>query len=256
MAAAASFHGRSGIFKRDTPLAEVLREAEAFATGEYAMLLVQGVAMPEARRKRILTRVARLIGLPVERVTRAEGRIDVMTFARELLQAERRLCGIYDATITAPDPFPDRAGYEGPDPTLAGIERVFTGAINKRLRGEIGVNTEREYHLLNYEVNKAWKIDIERHALASQVGATDDLRFGMSLNPHLQVFITHGFYDLITPYYASDRLRNLMRLDPTLAGNLTVRHFPGGHMFYAWEASRIAFRDSIAAFYQRAAVRL
>ena len=47
----------------------------------------------------------------------------------------------------------------------------------------------------------------------------------MSLNPHMQAFITHGRYDLVTPYYASDRLRNLMRLDPEMASRLTVRHF-------------------------------
>jgi carboxypeptidase C (cathepsin A) len=80
------------------------------------------------------------------------------------------------------------------------------------------------------------------------VGATDDLRYGMSLNPHMKTFITHGHYDLVTPYYASDRLRNLMRLDPEMSSRLTVRHFEGGHMFYAWENSRREFTDAIAAF--------
>jgi hypothetical protein len=46
----------------------------------------------------------------------------------------------------------------------------------------------------------------------------------------------------------SNRLRNLMRLDPTVAGRLTVRHFGGGHMFYQWEESRKAFTAAVAAF--------
>jgi hypothetical protein len=33
-----------------------------------------------------------------------------------------------------------------------------------------------------------------------------------------------------------------------MAGRLTVRHFGGGHMFYAWEASRRDFTESIASF--------
>ena len=33
-----------------------------------------------------------------------------------------------------------------------------------------------------------------------------------------------------------------------MAGRLTVRHFDGGHMFYAWEESRRAFTAAIAAF--------
>ena len=53
---------------------------------------------------------------------------------------------------------------------------------------------------------------------------------------------------MATPYYASDRLRNLMRLDPDTAGRLTVRHFEGGHMFYAWEESRHAFTAAITEF--------
>jgi len=64
----------------------------------------------------------------------------------------------------------------------------------------------------------------------------------------MKVFLTHGRFDLVTPYYASDRLRNLMRLDPQVAERLTVRHFDGGHMFYAWEESRRAFTSAIAEF--------
>jgi carboxypeptidase C (cathepsin A) len=172
-------------------------------------------------------------------VARAEGRVPLEVFARELLRADGKLVGRYDATITARDPFPDRDGFTGPDPTLAGIEGVFTAGINKRLRGEIGVKTDREYHLLSMDVNKGWRLDMERHALQSQVGATDDLRYGMALNPHMKVFITHGNYDLVTPYYSTNRICNLMRLDKATAANLTVQHFGGGHMFYAWEASRV-----------------
>jgi hypothetical protein len=39
-----------------------------------------------------------------------------------------------------------------------------------------------------------------------------------------------------------------MRLDPQMAGRLTVQHYGGGHMFYAWETSRHAFTAAIAAF--------
>ena len=120
------------------------------------------------------------------------------------------------------------------------------------MRQEIGVETERDYHLLSYEVFRSWKLDIEQHALDSNVGSTDDLRYGMSLNPHLRVFITHGRYDLVTPYYTTDRIRNLMRLDPDVADRLTVTHYGGGHMFYGWEASRVAFRGAVGDFYETA----
>jgi surfactin synthase thioesterase subunit len=39
-----------------------------------------------------------------------------------------------------------------------------------------------------------------------------------------------------------------MRLDPETAKRLTVRHFDGGHMFYAWQESRRAFAAAVAEF--------
>jgi hypothetical protein len=39
-----------------------------------------------------------------------------------------------------------------------------------------------------------------------------------------------------------------MRLDPQVAGRLTVHRGGGGHMFYAWESSRKEFTDAIATF--------
>ena len=248
MAIAALHHGRSRAFAAGTPPEDVLGGAERFATGDYATLLTRGASMPAVERDRILGRLADLIGLPAQMVARAEGRITIGRFTRELLRDERKVLGLYDATITTTDPFPDREAFAGPDPTLAGISPAYTTAINRQLRSEIGVQTDREYVVLSYEVNELWRNDAPQHFFTPPVGATDDFRYGMSLNPHMKAFITHGRYDLVTPYYASDRLRNLMRLDSEMASRLTVRHFEGGHMFYAWEASRREFTAAIAAF--------
>jgi carboxypeptidase C (cathepsin A) len=248
MALAAVHHGRSRAFAADTPTEEVIRGAEEFGTGAFASFLVRGASMPAAARDEILGRLADLIGLPIATVARAEGRIPIEVFTRELLRDERKVIGLYDATITATDPFPDRDAFAGPDPTLAGIGPAYTAAINRQLRSEIGVQTDREYELLSLEVNQAWRNDAPEHFFAPPDGATDDIRYGMALNPHMKTFITHGRYDLVTPFYSSDRLRNLMRLDPETASRLTVRHFDGGHMFYAWEGSRRELSVAIAAF--------
>ena len=248
MALAAAHHRRARAFAASAPTEEILQEAESFATGEYASLLTRGASMPASDRGQILGRLAGLIGLPADMVARAEGRITVEMFARELLRDERKVLGLYDATITTSDPFPDRETFDGPDPTLAGIAPAYTTAINRQLRSEIGVKTDREYLVLSYEVNDLWRNDAPEHFFTPPVGATDDFRYGMALNPHMKAFISHGRYDLVTPYYASNRLRNLMRLDPEMASRLTVRHFRGGHMFYAWEESRREFTRAIAAF--------
>ena len=152
-------------------------------------------------------------------MTRAEGRVNPVLLRARAAPRRAEGRGFYDITITGTDPFPDRPEQGAtPDPTLAGIGPAYTAAVNRQLRSEIGVQTDREYRLLSLEVNQAWKEDTKRHFFAPPEGATDSFRYGMSLNPHMKAFLTHGRYDMATPYYASDRLRNLMRLDPDTTG--------------------------------------
>ncbi|HEY8107975.1 MAG TPA: hypothetical protein VIC70_04685, partial [Gaiellaceae bacterium] len=186
MAAGAAFHGRSRAFAAGTPFSAVLAGAEEFASGDYAKFLIRGASLGVQERERTLARLADVVGLPVEFVTRAEGRISPFVFARELLRDQQKVVGLYDVSITSTDPFPDRAQHEAPDPTLAGIGPAYTAAINRQLRSEIGVRTDREYRLLSLEVNQAWKEDTQRHFFAPPEGATDSFRYGMALNPHMR----------------------------------------------------------------------
>ena len=68
----------------------------------------------------------------------------------------------------------------------------------------------------------------------------------------MKVRITHGVYDLVTPYFASERICRQMKLSEALAGNLSLKHYRGGHMFYAWDESRREFRRDMEAFYAEA----
>ena len=108
MAGAAAHHGRSRAFGADIPLDDVRREAEAFATSDYTEFLTRGASMPAADRERVLSRLADLVGLPVELVTRAEGRISINVFARELLRDERKVSG----STTRRSPRPTRSRTE------------------------------------------------------------------------------------------------------------------------------------------------
>jgi len=252
MAMAAYQHARALRFAKAGDLQEVKEKAEAFAMKDLALLLTNGDGMGEVNRKRILKTFANMIGLDPLLAERSGGRVGLMRFARELLKDERKVIGIYDASVAADDPFPDRDTYEGADPTLYGIERVFAAGINHCLRNELGLKTDREYHLLSMEVNSAWKIDFKRHALESQLGATDDLRYAMGLNPHMKVRITHGLFDLITPYFSSERICRHLKLSAAAKQQLSLKHYHGGHMFYSWEASRQEFYQDMQQFFDSA----
>lgn len=251
LAASALHHGRVGNLPETSPEA-VRKQAESFARNELVRWLTQGEDLPADERSAIAARMSNLIGLPVDVIEQTGGRISAMRFCRELLRSERRMCGRYDASVTTVDPFPDRNDYEGPDPTLFSIDRLFTGAINHHLRTNLRVETELDYRLLSLEVNEAWKDKERKHYSAKMVGAMDDLRYGMSLNEHMKVCITHGRFDLITPYFSSQRLTRLMKLSDQQRSSLVCRNYDGGHMFYSWDDSRIAFCREMRGFYESA----
>jgi len=250
--AAAVHHGRSRAIEAGADPEAFLPEVERFATGELLRLLTLGEALPEEEHRATVSRAAAYLGLPEAYVGLKAARIAHTHFARQLLRDEKKVVGLYDSTITAHDPFPDRDLFEGADPTLFALDRVFSGGINTMLREQLGVETDLDYHLLSLKVNESWKVDTRKHAFESQLGATDDLRYAMALNPHMKVMITHGFHDLVTPYFASNRLVGLMKLAPELRQNLLLQHFGGGHMFYAWEASRGRFHATARGFYEAA----
>ena len=186
-----------------------LQNAERFAKEKLAVLLASGESLGNKRRQKIYQEMSNFTGIKAEVFARCDGRLTMTEFARTLLREKSLALGLYDASIATHDPFIDRPQFEGPDPTLAGLGRIFGSGIHMHLHDNLGVTESiRNYNLLSYEVHKNWKYNSD----GVPVSATDDLRYGMTLNPDMQVFITHGYFDLVTPYYASDRLINLMKL--------------------------------------------
>ena len=54
----------------------------------------------------------------------------------------------------------------------------------------------------------------------------------MSRNRHMKVLVTNGYYDLATPYFATEYTFNHMDLDPEIRDNVTMKYYEAGHMMY------------------------
>ena len=257
MVATALYHKKSSFLKgkenklqeEKVDLRSVLKPAENFAINELNRLLIQGEKMSKEERKNILQKTADFIGMSFEHLNKGGGRLRLHRFCRKILEKERKWCGIYDTSIVSEDPFPDRDIYEGPDATLGGVEPIFTHGINSLLREFLQIDCDRQYRLLNLEVNKSWKHDKQRHFFDLHIGAVDDLRYAMSLNPHMQVCVCHGVFDLVTPYFSSERIIHLMNLPEGHKKRIFFHLFHGGHMFYTWRHSRQKFKEIFLKFY-------
>jgi len=94
-------------------------------------------------RQTAYQQLAGLIGLPQYPLRDMDGSALKSSLGTAARSTE--IVGLYDASITDRS-LPDRLVYEGIDPTLEGLDRLFTGAINSHLRDTLGVETEF-YHL-------------------------------------------------------------------------------------------------------------
>ncbi len=61
---------------------------------------------------------------------------------------------------------------------------------------------------------------------------TAALRDALTKNPHMQVLIASGYYDLATPYRAVEHSLAGLGLDPVLRKNITTETYDAGHMMY------------------------
>lgn len=250
MVATAHHHNKlSGDF-RDSTLEEALAHAEAFVREELPVLLVQGESMEASRASALYAKMAALTGLSAADIAAAYGRIRMDFFCRNLLRQEGQVIAPHDGSLRCWDPFPDRDTQQGPDPALSMMTRVFASGINAQLRENLQVDTAQEYRLLNMQANTSWTDKTRKHFVENSVGAMDALRYGMALNPYMKVMVVHGFQDLVTPYFSSQRLSHRLALPAHLQDNFIIKNYHGGHMFYSWESSRQTFRDDAASFYK------
>jgi carboxypeptidase C (cathepsin A) len=252
MALTALHHGKLRI-KNLNNIKAVEEKAEQFATNEYARLLILGDALPETELKSILTFTADLTGLPFEYVYAKHGRIQLMDYFRDLLQNERLTIGLYDTSMTAFNPFPEKEeNHWGlrPDASFGGINSIFTEGINALFRKNFNVDTERDYIVCNTEVFRKWQNDNSKHYSDLEIGSVDDIRYAMALNPYLVVTVFHGCYDLVTPYFTSKRLSHHLRLPENQKERFQQYNLSGGHMFYTKKTSRELFLEKALSLYK------
>ena len=175
-AAAAIDHGRSSLAgSGGEGMAKTLEQVEAFSLDSLLTTLAQGDAIDATARKAVYEKLAGYIGLPLDVVERYHGRVPRWVFAKRVLGGQR-LIGLYDASITAPDPDPDRPMVEGFDPTIDGITAPVTSAFNAYVRDELGFETDLRYQLLNQEISRDWDWQSGDEQKQGYRGAADHLK--------------------------------------------------------------------------------
>ena len=100
------------------------------------------------------------------------------------------------------------------------------------------------YEILNLKV---WPWSYAEHE-NQYVYVAETLRKAMTINPYLKVFVANGYYDLATPYFATEYTFNHLGLDQSLRGNISMGYYEAGHMMYVHLPSLAALKQDLAKF--------
>ena len=223
-AATARYHGK---LEGDVQFESFMDEVRAFAMGDYTTALMQGSALPADQRANITQQLATYTGLTPEYIERTDLRINIARFCKELLRDEGRTVGRFDSRYKGIDR--DSAGemYEY-DPSSAVVQGAYTAMLNYYVRDELEFASDLPYEILSRRVHP-WDYGDHQN---EYVNVADTLRKAMTTNPALKVFVANGYYDLATPFLASEYTFTHLGLDESLQDNISMAYYQAGHMMY------------------------
>jgi carboxypeptidase C (cathepsin A) len=217
---------------------EAMADVVAYTRGEYATTLLKGRSDQPSTDK-MIAKVTEMTGLDPAFVRYSGGRLDTGAYLREVHREQAKLGSIYDSNVTAFDPFPYSPEPRAIDPILSEMMAPLTTAMVDYVTRTVGWKVDARYNALSFEVNRSWDWDSDLRR-----GSVPELRKAVAADPKLRVMIVHGWNDLSCPFMSSVLSTDQMPVmgDPT---RVSVREYPGGHMFYTREASRLALRKDV-----------
>jgi carboxypeptidase C (cathepsin A) len=243
--ATAWYHKRLAADLQRKPLTEVLREAENFASNELTIGLAKGDRMNEAEKTSLLEKYSRLTGLSKNFVENNKFRVDLGRFNKELLREQRRTTGRLDSRFTGIDRDVDGNNPEQ-DPSMSAIRPPYTATFNDYVRRELGFKSDVEYYILGGGITAPWNWNTNN----GYANTTIPLQSAMQKNPFMKIMVASGYYDMATPYYATDYTMANMNLDSTLRKNISTFYYESGHMMYIEKNSLVKLKNDFAKFMQ------
>jgi carboxypeptidase C (cathepsin A) len=243
--ATAWFHQRLAADLQALPLTNVVAQARQFVETNYALGLFRGAALEAGERRQLVAQLARFTGLPAEYVERADLRLALGRFGRELLAAQHRVVGRFDSRYTGY--VRDRlAGGPEHDPSFEAVAGAFASAFNQYIRTDLKFESDLPYEILASVGPWNWG-EVNGYA-----NVAETLADAMTRNPFLKVEVCCGYYDLATPFFATEYTFNHLGVDPELLANVTMDYYTAGHMMYLNQADLKKQKADLSRFIRNA----
>jgi len=220
-------------------------EVEQWAIGGYADALAKGDRLTPEERNATIERLALYTGLSKTYLDQANLRVDEGHFTKELLRDRKQVVGRLDSRFTGTDRslLGETSSY---DPSMSAIRPPYTAMFNQYVRTELGYKSDLEYYILGGGFGfMDWNWGSARGGFPDTAQA---LRDAFDKNPFMKLFVGSGFYDMATPYFATQYTLNHMGLDAQQHQSVTLGYYPAGHMMYIRDESLSQLKKDISAF--------
>ena len=228
-----------------TNLENTLKQVREFAGNEYTLALMKGDDLTDSERSQVAQKLSQFTGLSQKYIEATNLRISIFRFVKELLRSEGLTVGRLDSRFTGYDY--DSAGetFEK-DPSYSAIQGPYTALLNEYVRGELKYESDLPYEILTGRV-QPWSFGDSQN---QYLNVAETLRQAITQNPSLQVFVGNGYYDLATPFYATEYTFRHIGLPAALQKNIALHYYEAGHMMYIHSAYLAKLKQDLTGFYQ------
>ena len=240
---------------KDRPgdVAGFIDEARKYAQGDYAAALFKGAELSAGERAAVAKKVSYFTGLSEDYLEKADLRVTLGQFRAELRRKEGLTTGRIDARFTGYtyDLLEESAQGDPEGPAVGG---AYTALINAYNHEELKFGKDKVYHnTANAFGSWNWvRKDQRRFGFPGAPNVEQDLALAMITNPRLLVQVENGYYDLATPFFATEHTMEHLALPEALQKNIKEDYYTAGHMMYLHDDDRVSLHKQIASLIDRA----
>jgi carboxypeptidase C (cathepsin A) len=239
---------------RPADLPGFIEEARKYAQGDYAAALFKGGELPANEKAAVAKKVSYFTGLSEEYLVKADLRVSLNQFRAELQRSLGLTTGRIDARFTGYtyDLLEENAQGDPEGPAVGG---AFTALINMYNHDELKFGKDSIYHNSSGGTNWNWNRKEgggPRRYFPGAPNVDQDLAQAMLTNPRLFVQVENGYFDLATPFFATEFTMEHLGLPEALQKNIKEDYYTAGHMMYLRDEDRVNLHNKIAAFIDHA----
>jgi len=237
---------------KDRPdnLSAFLEEAKHFAQTVYLEALVKGSRLGTTEKAEVAKQLSRYTGLSEDYLVNANLRVNLFQFMKELQRSRGLTTGRFDSRYSGAsyDLLGEFAEYDPQDVATSG---PFTAVFNTYVREELKFGQDKVYHTGSDDAGNSWEWKHrggDNFGFPGSPNVEGDLIQAMLTNPHLQVEVENGLYDLATPFFGTEYTMEHLGLPVKLQQNIHLQFYDAGHMMYLRDEDLVKLKTNIASF--------